>query len=156
MYTRSIVPPPARSTRLCSVVSIAALLLSACSGPAAAPAGWTALSPEVWSSVTHPGERVSASRMPFRGAPSDLASHILESVVLARGAAKMVGTNAMKECPGMAGEIDFLQKSPPRRIVVFFSIRNDTAYQIRWSGAPGDALPPEVLAFAESRLCRVL
>ncbi len=94
--------------------------------------------------------------MPFRGAPSELASRILESVVLAPGAGKMLGTHAMKECPGAAGEIDFLRKSPPRRIVVFFSIRNDLAYQIRWSGAPGDALPPEVLAFAQSRLCRVI
>ncbi len=94
--------------------------------------------------------------MPFRSTPSDLTSHILESVVFARGGAKMVGTNAMKECPGVAGEIDFLQRRPPRRIVVFFSIRNDIAYQIRWSAAPGDPLPPEVLAFAESRLCRVL
>ena len=94
--------------------------------------------------------------MPFRGAPSELASRILESVVLAPGAAKMVGTNAMKECPGVAGEIEFLRKSPPRRTIVFFSIRNNVAYQIRWSGAPADPLPPEVLAFAQARLCRVI
>lgn len=94
--------------------------------------------------------------MPFHGVPSELASRILESVVLAPGAGKMLGTHAMSECPGVAGEIDFLRKSPPRRIVIFFSIRNDVAYQIRWSGAPSDVLPPEVLAFAQSRLCRVL
>lgn len=106
--------------------------------------------------MKHPGEHLSATQKPFQGAPSDLASRILESVVLAPGGGKMVKTNAMGECPGAAGEMEFVRKIPPRRIVVFFSIRNNVSYEIRWSGSIKDALPPEVLGFAQSRLCRVI
>jgi len=76
--------------------------------------------------------------------------------VLAPGGAKMVSTGALHECPGAAGEMDFVRKSPARRIVVFFSIRNNVSYEIRWSAAKGEALPPEVLGFAQTRLCRVI
>ena len=68
----------------------------------------------------------------------------------------MSGTHALAECPGAAGEIDFVTKRPPGKIAVFFSIRNSTAYEIRWSGSASDVLPPEVLQFAQRRLCRVV
>jgi len=138
------------------VALLAGLLLSACDGGAAGPTGWQASAPGSWSSAKHPGERLSATQRPFQGAPSDLATQILESVVLAPGGGKMLRTNAIRECPGAAGEMEFVRRSPPRRIVVFFSIRNNVSYEIRWSGTTNDAFPPEVLAFAESRLCRVI
>ena len=155
MNTRTFVPLPSSPTRLWGGALLAALLLSACGG-AAGPIGWQAGAPGSWSSAKHPSERLSATHEPFQGAPSDLASRILESVVLAPGGGKMLRTHAMSECPGAAGEMEFVRKSPPRRIVVFFSIRNNVSYEIRWSGAVNDVLPPEVLTFAQRRLCRVI
>ena len=134
---------------------LAGLSLSGCGG-ASGPVGWQRGVADSWVSSAHPGERVSVSQMPFQGAPSDLATHILESVVLAPGGGKVSGTHALAECPGAAGEMDFVTNRPPGKIVVFFSIRNTTAYEIRWSGSASDALPPEVLQYAQRRLCRVL
>lgn len=131
------------------------MLLSGCGG-AAGPVGWHRGPAGSWISPAHPGERLSVAQMPFQGAPSDLATHILEGIVLAPGGGRMSGTHALAECPGAAGEIDFVTKRPPGKIVVFFSIRNSTAYEIRWNGSASDVLPPEVLQFAQRRLCRIV
>jgi hypothetical protein len=136
-------------------ITLIAIVLSACSGAAPAPKGWTPIpgSTDAWSHGNGAErQEYSYSRKRFAGALQDLASAVAIDTLLRNPGAKLRTSNPFAPCPGAAGVATFSLRRD-MALEEGFAVHDALAVRTVYT-LPGSAQPdPNVLAAMQNVLC---